>query len=186
MRKLKAAATVICVLAIVLFFAAVGNRRLDRFENAWAYADPPLMKVWAGEAAAGGVRMKLVISLERDEVDMLPQGDSNDSGRGFHGNAMFCDSTGRTQAYTLRGTVADRHAAALSMNFSPAAGETPGLRPGTLKAAWKGGDELDAHAWLAHALASRGTMTRSSDPLTGRAIEFTMRPAAELACSIKP
>jgi hypothetical protein len=128
--------------------------------------------------------MRLVLRLVRDEVDMLPQGDSHDSGRGFHGDALFCDSTGRTQAYTVQGFVADRRGAALSMTFQAPANETPGLRPGKTTAAWKGDDELDARTGLAHVLPTGGTMTRSSDPLSGRPIGFTMRPAVEFVCAV--
>lgn len=184
LRKLKALLTALCVIAIVLIFGAIGNHRLDRFENAWAFADPPLMRVWAGEAAAGGVRMRLVLSLTRDEVDWLPQGDSHDSGRGFHGDALFCDSTGRTQSYKLRGVAADRHASQISISFSAPPGETPGLRPTTLKASWENAGSLDAQTWLVHALASGGATSRSSDPLTGLAIHFPMEPSTALTCSV--
>jgi hypothetical protein len=184
MRMIKAIGTAIWVTGIVLFFAWLANYRLDKIENAWAHASPPLMRTWLGDASAGGVRMTLVMRLERDDVGWIPKAGSHEIGRGFHGDALFCDSTGRTQAYTLRGVVADQRAAELSVTFSPPAGETPGLRPTGAKVKWDGANELDVRAWLARVLASGGTTVRSSDPLTGGPIEFAMRAATAFRCSI--
>ena len=186
MRRNLAIFSVLATVAGLIAIVAVLNHWLDGYTNAWAFARPPLVRTWDGEARVGQVRMKLVLRLTRDQVTVLPLGEVDENGRNFVGQAIWCDSTGRAERYTISGMVNDRHGHNGVVTFSPISRDEPGLRPVRLDTVWDGGEALRGKAELVQALPGGGTRSSSSDPLTGRPIEFAMRPATEFNCSLMP
>jgi len=184
MRRIVGLAFVVAgLLGLVLIFGLF-NMWMDRAYNAWAYANPPLARMWEGEADAGSARLKLTLVLTRDEFSFFDygDGDSQDSHRSLSGRAMLCDSTGRRQSYSFRGVVSDRRAEKTLLIFTPPPDEVPGLRPERMQLRWDGGIKLSGEGELARALATGGTVISSADPVTGHAISFLFHPASDLAC----
>lgn len=183
MTKARAIILLIVGFGVLLIVATRFSQWMDRIDNAWAYANPPLVGDWQGEAVAGDTRLRLAISLVRDKFDWINQGDSVDNHRSLSGRAMICDSTGRVQAYPIAGLVEDKRGRNTMLTLSPPPNEVPGLRLTRVTLNWDGGRELRAHAQLAHALPAGGTRTSSSDPLTGHEIAFILRAGGGQTCT---
>ncbi len=177
MQKLVGAVVILAGLVVLALLFTQFRKWMDRSDNAWAYANPPFTGNWQGDAMAGNKRVRLVVSLSRDKFDWLSQGDSVDNHRTLSGQAMFCDSTGRVQAYSVAGLVKDSHARSTLLNLSPPPDETPGLRPTRIDLTWDGSTALSGKVHLAHAQPGGGTITSSSDAETGHPIPLLLRPA---------
>lgn len=184
MKRVVGLTVVIAGLLALLFVYATFERWMDHSYNAWAYADPPLTRTWAGEAIAGTSRLQFTLALKRDEFSFFDygDGDTQDNHRTVSGQAMLCDSSGRRQSYAVSGVVKDRRAAKTLLIFTPPANETPGLRPERMLLSWDGTD-LTGEAELAHALAGGGTRISSSDPETGHPIAIQFHPVSDAVCT---
>jgi hypothetical protein len=185
MKRVVGIVVVVAGLLVMLLIFGGFEKWMDHGYNAWAYANPPLMQTWAGDAVAGTTRLKMTLALKRDEVSFLEygDGDTQDTNRTVSGQAMLCDSSGRRQCYPVSGVVKDRRAAETLLIFSVPANEAPGLRPERMRLSWDGRANLTGEAELAHALAGGGTRISSADPETGHAIAFQFHPAGDAGCA---
>ena len=186
MKQAVAAIVLIAGLLVLVLVFGFFNKWMDRGDNAWAYADPPLTQNWTGDASAGGISLKLALRLKRDEFSFFDygDGDSEDNHRSLSGEAVLCDATGRRQSYAVSGLVRDRHAQRTMLTFSAPPNEMPGLRPERIDLTWDGTAALTGEAQLAHALPGGGTRISSSDPLTGRPVQFRFRTGMDAACAL--
>lgn len=139
---------------------------LDRVSNVWAYAKPPLMGSWQAEALAGDTRIRLAITLSREEFEWSEGDNPAEDHRSIIGHAMLCDSTGRAQPYSIEGVVQDRLGRETRLTLLPHAKETPGFRLNTITLTWDGDATLRGETYLEHVDANGATRLRlSGSPL---------------------
>jgi hypothetical protein len=138
---------------------------LDRVSNPWAYAKPSLTGSWQAEAWSGNTRIRLAITLSREELVWSSGDNPADSHRSLEGHAMLCDSTGRSQAYSIEGVVQDGRGRETRLTLVAPANETPGLRLTDVRINWDGGATLRGQTFLEYVDANGTThLTLSSPP----------------------
>jgi hypothetical protein len=146
-------------------------RLLDRVLEPWMYANPPLIGDWQGEAQAGNMRLRLVVSLT------LNPNRSKQDGTQLRGRVVLCDSTGRVQSYPLEyGVVKDRQGRSSELRIpGHAPDEAPGLRPDSvILLNWDGNSTIRGQIGLLRVLPGGIIRMSSADPETGHPIEFLL------------
>lgn len=138
---------------------------LDRVSNPWAYAKPSLTGSWQAEAWASNTRIRLAITWSREEWVPSVGDNPAESHRSLIGHALWCDSTGRSQRYSVDGLVEDGRGRETRLTLFSPANETPGLRPTDIRINWDGGTILRGQTYLEHVDANGTThLTLSGRP----------------------
>jgi hypothetical protein len=150
-------------------------RWFDTVERPWGYTSPTLTGNWQGDAWAGHIRLRLLLSFS---LHTKTRYDGSD----IKGQAILCDSTGRVQSYPLWAVVTGRKGRTSEIHLS-ARDNIPGLRLDSLSGVtWDGGDELRAQAALVRVLANGSIMMSSAD----RPIPFLLHSVGSAqTCSVR-
>jgi hypothetical protein len=152
---------------------------LDRVSNPWAYAKPSLTGSWQAEAWSGNTRIRLAITLSREELVWTSGDNPADSHRSLEGHAMLCDSTGRSQPYSIEGIVQDAHGHETDLTLVAPANETPGLWLTKIRMSWDGATTLRGRTYLGSVDANGTTHLTFSGPPGRRPepFQFLFHPA---------